>query len=77
MNFNLRGIVLRNTSRAVVSHNELVGNDTSGIEIEAGSSANAIVRNRIEGSVNDVVDAGAANCWRNTTFTTGSVPACP
>jgi hypothetical protein len=77
VNFNQRGIVLVNTSRAVVHHNELVDNPVSGIELDATSSGNSIVRNVISGSGNDVVDAGAGNCWRNNTFTTGSVPPCP
>jgi hypothetical protein len=36
-----------------------------------------LVRNEISGSPTDVSDAGTGNCWRNNTFTTGSVPACP
>jgi parallel beta-helix repeat protein len=77
MNFNRRGILLQGTSRATIAHNELVDNSISGIEIDAGSSGNVIVGNDVSGSPNDVIDNGAANCWRNNTFTTGSVPTCP
>ena len=76
--FNDRGIVLRNTSRAVIDHNrQIIDNTTSGIDLDASSSGNSIVRNTISGSVNDVVDAGAGNCWRNNTYSTGSVAPCP
>jgi len=77
MNFNRRGILLQGTSRAIVAHNELIDNSISGIEIDSGSSGNSIVRNVISGSPTDVIDDGAGNCWRNNTFTTGSVPPCP
>jgi len=77
-NFNNRGIVLQNTSRAVIDHNrQIIDNAISGIELDATSSGNSIVRNTISGSTNDVVDNGTDNCWRNNTYTTGSVPACP
>jgi hypothetical protein len=77
VNFNDRGIVLQNTSGAIVDHNRLVDNTTSGIQTDAGSSGNSIVSNTISGSSTDVMDSGADNCWHNNTFTTGSVPACP
>lgn len=77
VNYNLRGIVLQNTSGAIVDHNTLVNDTTAGIDLDATSSGNAIVRNSISGSAADVSDAGSANCWRNNTYSTGSVPACP
>ena len=77
VNFNDQGIVLRGTSGAVVHDNDLVDNVSVGIGLDAASSQNAIVRNRISGSATDVVDDGTSNCWRNNTFTTGSVPSCP
>jgi hypothetical protein len=80
MNYNQRGILIDGTSRAVVDHNELYKNEVSGIEIAPGSSGNLILRNIIDAlgaGGTDVVDNGAANCWRNNTFTTGSVPSCP
>ena len=77
VNFNDRGIVVETTSRASVTRNRLVDNVTSGIEITALSSGNSIIANTISGSTTDVSDAGASNCWRNNTFTTGSVPTCP
>lgn len=78
VNFNDRGIVLHNTSRAVIDHNrQIIDNAISGIELDATSSGNSIVRNTISGSTNDVVDNGTANCWRNNTYTTGSVAPCP
>jgi hypothetical protein len=76
-NYNTTAILLQGTSRAVVDHNEAHHNTTSGIQIDAGSSGNVLVRNLIDDSGTDVIDAGAANCWRNNQFTTGSVPACP
>lgn len=77
VNYNAKGIVLQGTSGAVVDHLRLVGNTTSGIELDAGSSGNLILRNTISGSTTDVVDAGSGNCWKDNTFTTGSVPPCP
>jgi nitrous oxidase accessory protein NosD len=78
VNFNERGILLQGTSRAIIDHNrQIIDNTTSGIELDAASSGNSIVRNSISGSVNDVLDAGSGNCWRNNTYTTGSVPSCP
>ncbi len=77
-NFNDRGILLTNTNRAVIDHmRQIIDNTTSGIELDALSSGNTITQNTISGSVNDVVDNGTANCWRNNTYTTGSVPPCP
>jgi nitrous oxidase accessory protein NosD len=77
-NFNNRGIVLQGTSRAVIDHNrQIIDNAISGIELDATSSGNSIVRNTISGSTNDVVDNGTDNCWRNNTFGTGSVAPCP
>jgi copper-binding protein NosD len=77
VNFNDRGIVLRGTTGASVHHNKLVDNVAVGIGLDAASSQNAIVSNRVSGSATDVVDDGTSNCWRNNTFTTGSVPSCP
>jgi len=77
VNFNSRGIVLRGTTGVSVDRNSLIGNSTSGIEIEATSSGNLVTRNAVSGSTNDVVDYGSANCWRRNTFTTGSVSPCP
>ena len=77
VNFNDRGIVVETTSRASVTRNRLVDNVASGIEITALSSGNSIIANTISGSTTDVSDAGASNCWRNNTYTTGSVPPCP
>jgi nitrous oxidase accessory protein NosD len=73
-----KGIVLQNTSGAIVDHNRQVfDNTTSGIELDATSTGNLISGNDISGSVTDVVDEGTGNCWRNNTFTTGSVAPCP
>lgn len=77
INFNRRGILLRNTTGATVDGNKLVNNDDTGIEAEADSSGNRIFRNTISGSIADVVDAAGTNCWQKNTYTTGSVPACP
>jgi nitrous oxidase accessory protein NosD len=77
VNFNHRGIVVETTSRASVTRNRLVDNVDNGIQVTALSSGNSIIANTISGSTTDVSDAGASNCWRNNTFTTGSVPTCP
>jgi len=77
INFNERGLVLQNTSRAVIDHNKMINNSVSGIELDATSSGNLLVRNEISGSPTDVSDAGAQNCWRNNVYTTGSVTTCP
>lgn len=72
-----KGIVLENTSGASIVHNRQIINTTTGIEIDATSTDNLISGNHISGSVTDVVDNGTGNCWRNNTYTTGSVPPCP
>ena len=72
-----RGIYVVGTSRAIIDHNRVGANATSGIEIAAGSSGNQIISNTIGDNALDVVDNGAANCWRNNTFTSGNVPPCP
>jgi parallel beta-helix repeat protein len=77
VNFNHRGIVLQNTAGAIIDHNTLVDDDTTGIELDATSSGNTLVRNQVSGSATDVSDAGSGNCWRNNVYTTGSVPSCP
>ena len=77
LNFSTRGIVLQGTTRAMIVHNDLHSNTDVGIEIEAGSSGNVVAGNTIDGSTTDVLDNGAANCWRNNTFTTGTDPGCP
>ncbi len=77
INGSTRGVLFQNTSRAIVDHNHVQVNTASGIEIDAGSSGNLILRNQFDENGTDVVDNGASNCWRNNTFTTGSVPPCP
>lgn len=77
INLNQRGLVLQNTQRAVIDHNKMINNSLSGIELDATSSGNLLIRNEISGSPTDVSDAGAQNCWRNDLYTTGNVPACP
>jgi parallel beta-helix repeat protein len=77
VNFNDRGIVVETTSRAIIQRNRLVDNADNGIQVTALSSGNSLNANTISGSTTDVSDAGASNCWRNNTYTTGSVPTCP
>jgi hypothetical protein len=77
LNLSTTGLLIQGTSRAIVDHNHLYNNTTSGIQIDAGSSGNVLIRNVVDGSATDVIDDGAANCWRNNEYTTGSVPACP
>jgi parallel beta-helix repeat protein len=77
------GIQLRNTDRARIEKN--VVSDpydalpTAGIALDATSDENLLVKNAVSGSVTDVSDDGSSNCWRRTTFTTGTLPAdgCP
>jgi nitrous oxidase accessory protein NosD len=78
VNFNDKGVVLQNTSGAIVSNlRQVVDNTTSGIELDAASTGNRITKTAIRGSVTDVVDNGTGNCWHNDTYVTGSVPSCP
>ncbi len=78
VNFNDRGIVVRDTAGAAILRNRQVRSNTiTGIEIEAGSTGNVVVGNQIAGSALDVVDAGSGNCWQKNTFTTGVDPGCP
>jgi nitrous oxidase accessory protein NosD len=72
-----RGIYVVGTSRAIIDHNRVGANATSGIEIAAGSSGNQIISNFMEENGVDVVDNGAGNCWRHNAFTSGSTPSCP
>lgn len=72
-----KGILFVGTSRAIVDHNRVGSNTTSGIEIDGASSGNLIVSNFMESNGVDVVDNGAGNCWKNNTYTSGSVPPCP
>jgi len=77
VNYNVRGIVLQGTTGATVERNTLFSDSTTGVFLDAASTGNAILRNKITGSATDVSDAGSGNCWRNNVFTTGSVPPCP
>ncbi len=75
---SLRGIFLVGTSRAIVDHNKIGANSQSGLEIDAGSSGNLLIANFFDsGNGVDVVDNGAGNCWKNNTYSTGTVPPCP
>jgi parallel beta-helix repeat protein len=77
INGSTRGLLIQSTSRATIDHNVLEVNTVSGIEIDASSSGNLLIGNHLDQNGTDVVDNGSANCWRNNTFTSGSVPACP
>jgi nitrous oxidase accessory protein NosD len=77
INGSTQGLLFENTTRAIVDHNHVQVNTTSGVEIDAGSSGNLILANEFDQNGTDVVDNGSANCWRNNIFTTGSVPSCP
>jgi nitrous oxidase accessory protein NosD len=78
VNFNDKGVVLQNTSGAIISNlRQVIDNTTSGIELDAASTGNRISKTAIRGSVTDVVDNGTGNCWHNDTYVTGSVPSCP
>lgn len=77
-----RGILLQNTDGTAVQSSRidsLQPGAIAGIELDAASSDNVLAQNRIEGFPADVVDAGASNCWRLTTYATGTLPSggCP
>jgi len=44
-----------------------------GIRVDATSDHNQLFFNQVTGYATDVTDDGSDNCWRRTTFTTGSV----
>jgi nitrous oxidase accessory protein NosD len=78
VSFNDKGVVLQNTSGAIISNlRQVIDNTTSGIELDAASTGNRISKTAIRGSLTDVVDNGTGNCWHNDTYVTGSVPSCP
>src|SRR5262249_10610003 len=70
INLSTTGILVQGTSRAIITRNGVFDNSSTGIQIDAGASGNLIARNVVDGSTTDVVDNGAANCWRNNTYTT-------
>jgi len=77
-NFNFAtGILARNADGILLKKNVVSENPVSGIELDAVSEGNRLVANAISGSATDVIDAGTGNCWKNNTFSTGSVPPCP
>src|SRR5262249_33599432 len=59
INGSTRGVLFQNTSRAIVDHNEVHVNTISGIEIDAGSSGNQLIRNTLDENGTDVVDNGS------------------
>ena len=77
-----RGIVLTNSDGVEIrsTHVEhFPGQGSNGILVDATSDDNLFAQNVISGYTTDASDAGSSNCWRMTTFTTGSVPVtgCP
>lgn len=77
-NFNNdTGIKLQNSDGIVVRGNQVAVNGASGIVVDAGSDDNFLLRNDLRQNVTDVSDAGTGNCWKNNSYTTGSVPECP
>jgi len=79
INFNDRGIVVRDTVGATIGRCREIGyNGANGVLVEGTSSGNKIIANRIEGSVLDVADTSTGpNCWKGNTFVTGVDPGCP
>jgi parallel beta-helix repeat protein len=71
------GIKLQNSDGIVVKGNQVAGNGASGIVVDAGSDDNQLLRNEVRQNVTDVSDAGTGNCWKDNSYTTGSVPECP
>ena len=74
---SVSGIFLHNSDGVKVRRNEVQGSFGTGIELDADSDDNQILRNVLSNNATDVVDAGAGNCWRGNDFTTGSVARCP
>lgn len=82
--YDARGIVLRASDGTAIRANtvrtypsQVVG--ITGIDLDADSDDNVLAQDKVSGYVTDVSDAGSSNCWRSTTFDTGSIPAggCP
>ena len=77
------GVQLRNSDRARIEHNlasDPVGAlPAAGIALDGTSDENVLINNVISGSATDVIDDGSSNCWRKTTFATGTIPpgGCP
>jgi parallel beta-helix repeat protein len=68
------GIYVFGSSGAEILSNRVTGGTAAGIELTLNSNDNILVGNRLVGNDPDVLDAGTGNCWRSTTFTTGTLP---
>jgi len=72
------GILLEASDGVRIRYNIVRNNADVGILLD-DSNDNRIIGNKISGSVADVVDHGVSNCWKENTYTTGTlVPGgCP
>jgi len=75
---NAVGISLQNSDGVLIQKNvvnDARGSGTSvGIELDANSDQNAIVKNTFVDAATDVIDGGTSNCWIGNTVGTGTVP---
>lgn len=80
-NGNGTGILLHNSDGVRLSHVGVLGpsGPSVGIELDAGSDDNRVLFAAVGGNLTDVIDNGSSNCWKGTSFTTGSIPTggCP
>lgn len=66
------GIILENSDGVRIRYNVLMNNADVGIHLD-GSDDNRLIGNRISGSSLDVLDTGLSNCWKQNSFTTGTL----
>lgn len=71
------GILLRNSDGIEVINSYIGGNTAVGIHVDATSDGNLLSGNQVFQNTLDVLDEGSGNCWRRTTFQTGTIQSCP
>lgn len=72
------GIILEASDGVRIRYNTVRNNGDVGVLLD-DSDVNRIIGNKISGSPTDVVDHGAGNCWKQNTYTTGTLGpnSCP